>query len=110
MGKTIYHNGEFKSLTPTTHSSHYTIAQTLERIPKTDAKPVLFDENSIVKIPQGYGRIIGLPIVDENCTFKYRVRSLLESEPKKDRDSEIDIYENEDWDLWEEELANTEWY
>ena len=25
-------------------------------------------------------------------------------------DWEIDIYENEDWDLWEEELANNEWY
>lgn len=25
-------------------------------------------------------------------------------------DWEIDIYENEDWNLWEEEFLNNEWY
>lgn len=94
MVKTIYHNGEFKSIAPTTCSTHYTITPTLEKIKKCDAKPVEFDETSIVKFPDGYGRIIGLPILNQISTFIYRVRSLLESEPKKDRDSEIDIYEN----------------
>jgi ATP-dependent exoDNAse (exonuclease V) alpha subunit len=94
MVKTIYHNGEFKSIAPTTSSSHYTITPTLEKIKKSDAKPVDFDETSIVKIPDGYGRIIGLPKLDNENTFIYRIRSLLDAEPKKDRDGTIDIYEN----------------
>lgn len=34
----------------------------------------------------------------------------MEYEKENLYDWEIDIYENEDWNLWEEELINNEWH
>jgi len=92
MNKTIYHNRSFKELSSTTSSIHH-LTTTLDKIKKSEAKPVLFPHNSIVKIPDGYGIVVGLPIIN-NGEFIYKVRSLLEQEPKKDRDGSKDIYEN----------------